>query len=161
MSPDSQTASFGSLSGGQQQRVRIAQALASNPDVILLDEPVTGLDIPSQECILDVLDDYSEQGTTVIVTTHHLDEAWRCQKVVLMENKILASGPPRGGNPPDRMRNPPGQRLLGTRSRHQHHHQYLKPGRQSHTHSYSGHALPHHWFGSKGRLTRQSPVRCR
>ena len=58
--------SFGSLSGGQQQRVRIAQALASDPDVILLDEPVTGLDIPSQECILDVLDGLLRAG-------HHCD----------------------------------------------------------------------------------------
>ena len=86
--------SFGSLSGGQQQRVRIAQALASDPDVILLDEPVTGLDIPSRECILGVLGDYSDQGTTVIVTTHHFDEAWRCQTVMLMENRLVASGTP-------------------------------------------------------------------
>ena len=86
--------SFDSLSGGQQQRVRIAQALTSDPDVILLDEPITGLDIQSQDCISEVLDDYSRQGTTVIITTHHLDEAWRCQTVVLMDNRLVASGTP-------------------------------------------------------------------
>ena len=86
--------SFGSLSGGQQQRVRIAQSLAGDPDLILLDEPVSGLDIPSQERILNVIDDRSNQGTTVIITTHHLDEAWHCQTVMLMANRLVASGTP-------------------------------------------------------------------
>ena len=60
---------FGSLSGGQQQRVRIAQVLAGEPEVIMLDEPVTGLDIPSQERILDVVEQCTARGAIVI--TYH------------------------------------------------------------------------------------------
>lgn len=85
---------FGSLSGGQQQRVRIAQVLASDPELVLLDEPVTGLDIPSQKRILQVVEEWSHSGTTVILTTHHQNEAMHCQTVVVMANRIVACGSP-------------------------------------------------------------------
>ncbi|MDE0267698.1 MAG: metal ABC transporter ATP-binding protein [Acidimicrobiaceae bacterium] len=85
---------FGSLSGGQQQRVRIAQVLASDPELVLLDEPVTGLDIPSQKRILQVIEEWSHSGTTVILTTHHQNEAMHCQTVVVMANRLVAYGSP-------------------------------------------------------------------
>lgn len=85
---------FGSLSGGQQQRVRIAQVLASDPELVLLDEPVTGLDIPSQKRILQVIEEWSHSGTTVILATHHQNEAMHCQTVVVMANRIVARGSP-------------------------------------------------------------------
>ena len=85
---------FGRLSGGQQQRVRIAQVLASEPDLVLLDEPVTGLDIPSQKRILQVIEEWSDSGTTVILTTHHQNEAMHCQTVVVMANRLVACGSP-------------------------------------------------------------------
>ena len=81
--PASPSGASATSAAGQQQRVRIAQVLAGEPDVIMLDEPVTGLDIPSQERILDVIEDYSSRGAVVIITTHHLDEARHCDSVVL------------------------------------------------------------------------------
>ena len=86
--------SFGDLSGGQQQRVRIAQAMSAEPEVLMLDEPVTGLDIPSQERILHMIEEYSSRGAVVIITTHHMEEAWHCDTVMLMANRLVASGPP-------------------------------------------------------------------
>ncbi len=74
---------FSELSGGQRQRVRIAQVLAGEPDVLLLDEPITGLDLPSQKVILDVISDLTAAGVTIVVTTHHLDAARHCDAVLL------------------------------------------------------------------------------
>jgi len=86
--------SFGELSGGQQQRVLVAQALAADPDLLLLDEPITGLDLPSQLRILDVIDECVDDGRTVIFSTHHLAEARRAERVMLMAACVLADGPP-------------------------------------------------------------------
>jgi ABC-type Mn2+/Zn2+ transport system ATPase subunit len=85
---------FGELSGGQQQRVLVAQALAAEPDVLLLDEPVTGLDLPSQLRILEVIAGHAEQGGCVVFSTHHLAEARRADRVLLMAGCVLADGPP-------------------------------------------------------------------
>lgn len=85
---------FGELSGGQQQRVLVAQALAAQPDVLLLDEPVTGLDLPSQLRILEVIDHHAEQGGCVVFSTHHLAEARRVDRVLLMAGCVLADGAP-------------------------------------------------------------------
>ena len=112
--------SFGDLSGGQQQRVRIAQVLAGEPDVIMLDEPVTGLDIPSQERILDVIEEYSSRGAIVIITTHHLDEARHCDSVMLMANRLVASGSPDEMLTEERLREAFGSRVLGDHSDHDH-----------------------------------------
>ncbi|MCY4175705.1 MAG: metal ABC transporter ATP-binding protein [Acidimicrobiaceae bacterium] len=103
--------SFGELSGGQQQRVRIAQALAAEPDVIMLDEPITGLDIPSQERILTMVGDCAAEGAVVIITTHHLDEARSCDSVMLLANRLVAAGTPEEVLTPSRLRDAFGQRL--------------------------------------------------
>jgi ABC-type Mn2+/Zn2+ transport system ATPase subunit len=86
--------SFGELSGGQQQRVLVAQALAADPDLLLLDEPITGLDLPSQLRILDVIDECVDEGRTVVFSTHHLAEARRAQRVMLLAACVLADGAP-------------------------------------------------------------------
>ena len=85
---------FGDLSGGQRQRVLVAQALASEPDLLLLDEPITGLDLPSQQRILDLIDEVTAAGAAVVLSTHHLGEARRTDVVVLLAGCLLAAGPP-------------------------------------------------------------------
>ncbi len=85
---------FGELSGGQQQRVLVAQALAAVPDVLLLDEPVTGLDLPSQLRILDVIGRHRAGGGIAVYSTHHLAEARRADRVLLLAGCVLADGPP-------------------------------------------------------------------
>jgi ABC-type Mn2+/Zn2+ transport system ATPase subunit len=84
--------SFGDLSGGQQQRVLVARAVASNPDLLLLDEPITGLDLPSQLRILHVVEQHSAEGGIVVFSTHHLAEARRADRVMLMAGCVLADG---------------------------------------------------------------------
>jgi ABC-type Mn2+/Zn2+ transport system ATPase subunit len=82
------------LSGGQRQRVLVAQGLAQDSTVLLLDEPITGLDLTSQTIILDVIDEQVEAGRVVVVTTHALDDARRCDQVLLLDTKAIAVGPP-------------------------------------------------------------------
>lgn len=83
---------FSDLSGGQRQRVLLAQALVQEPDVLLLDEPITGLDLASQTRILDVVDEETAAGRTVVLSTHHMEEAKRCAVVVLLANRLVAVG---------------------------------------------------------------------
>lgn len=85
---------FHELSGGQRQRALVAQGLAQESDVLLLDEPVTGLDITSREIILDLIDDEVADGRTVLVTTHSLEEARRCSYVLLLDTDAIAFGTP-------------------------------------------------------------------
>jgi len=86
--------SFGALSGGQRQRVLVAKAVATQSDVLLLDEPITGLDLPSQQIILDVIDDHAARGGAAVFTTHHLGEARRADRVLLLAGCVLADGSP-------------------------------------------------------------------
>ncbi|MFQ5557699.1 MAG: metal ABC transporter ATP-binding protein, partial [Acidimicrobiales bacterium] len=81
---------FGELSGGQRQRVIVARAFAAEPEILLLDEPITGLDIPSQQLILAAIARAAAHGTTVITSTHHLDEARHCDEVVLLAGRGVA-----------------------------------------------------------------------
>ena len=85
---------FGELSGGQRQRVLVAQALVAAPDLLLLDEPITGLDLASQERILEIIATETEAGTAVVMSTHHLGEARRTDRVLLLAGCVLAAGPP-------------------------------------------------------------------
>lgn len=86
--------SFSDLSGGQRQRVLVAGALVNDADVLLLDEPITGLDLPSQRRILDVIDQERKSGRLVVLSTHHLDEAQACDRVILLNGQVLADGSP-------------------------------------------------------------------
>ena len=86
--------SFGQLSGGQRQRVLIASALASQSDCLLLDEPITGLDIPSQDIVLEVVDAERMRNKLVVLSTHHLSEARLCERIVLLKGAVLADGTP-------------------------------------------------------------------
>ena len=85
---------FHELSGGQRQRALVAQGLAQESATLLLDEPVTGLDITSREIILDLIDDEVANGRTVVVTTHSLEEAQRCTYVLLLDTEVIAFGTP-------------------------------------------------------------------
>lgn len=85
---------FTELSGGQRQRVLVATALVADAPVLLLDEPITGLDLPSQHRILEVVAGEAARGRLVVISTHHLEEARRCDRVVLLRNEIVADGTP-------------------------------------------------------------------
>lgn len=86
--------SFGELSGGQCQRVRVAAALAADAPCLLLDEPITGLDLASQFRILNVIDDERQAGRLVVLNTHHLEEAEQCDRVIMLAGRVVADGPP-------------------------------------------------------------------
>lgn len=82
------------LSGGQRQRVFVAQGLAQGADLLLLDEPVTGLDIGSRDLIIAAIDAEREAGRTIVFTTHDLADAGRADHVLLMASKVYAEGSP-------------------------------------------------------------------
>ncbi|MBI2169955.1 MAG: metal ABC transporter ATP-binding protein [Actinobacteria bacterium] len=82
------------LSTGQRQRALVAQGLAQQADVLLLDEPVTALDIPSHEAIDVVIEEEVASGRTVVITTHDLDEARRADHVLLLGGRVVAEGSP-------------------------------------------------------------------
>lgn len=114
---------YGELSSGQRRRVMIAQALATDPELLLLDEPISGLDIPSQERILAVLAASTARGMTVVITTHHLDEARHCDVVLLLSNRLVAAGCPETVLTPERLRVAFGARVLGDHADHDHDHE--------------------------------------
>jgi len=83
------------LSGGQQQRMFIARAIAQEAELMLMDEPLTGLDTPSQESLLDLLDTLREQHVTVMVATHDLEQAARhFDRIMLLNHRLIAFGEP-------------------------------------------------------------------
>lgn len=83
---------FKALSGGQKQRFSIATTLINKPSIIFLDEPTTGLDPQARRNLWDLVKDIRAQGTTVILTTHYMDEAeMLCDRVAIIdEGKIIA-----------------------------------------------------------------------
>lgn len=83
------------LSGGQQQRMFIARALAQEAELMLMDEPLNGLDTPSQEGILALLDRLKKENVTVMVATHDLDQAANhFDRIMLINRRIIAFGSP-------------------------------------------------------------------
>lgn len=85
---------FGSLSGGQQQRGFLARALASEPGLLLLDEPFNGLDQPNRDALMQTLRQLKAAGVAIIVTTHDLDLAREvCDTVLFVNGRQVAFGP--------------------------------------------------------------------
>jgi ABC-type Mn2+/Zn2+ transport system ATPase subunit len=82
------------LSGGQRQRVLVAQGLAQAADVLLLDEPVTGLDLVSRHRILDAVQQERAAGRTVVLSTHDLEDAELADHVLLLAGRLVAQGSP-------------------------------------------------------------------
>ncbi len=82
------------LSGGQRQRVFVAQGIAQDHDMLLLDEPLTGLDMTSAQAIDHVIHDEQAHGYTIVLTTHDLTSAQVADWVILMSGRVVASGPP-------------------------------------------------------------------
>ncbi|MBU6307315.1 MAG: ABC transporter ATP-binding protein [Bacteroidetes bacterium] len=84
------------LSGGQRQRFSVATTLINRPAVIFLDEPTTGLDPQARRSLWEMIRKINEQGTTVVITTHYMDEAeYLCDRVAIMDTgKIIALDAP-------------------------------------------------------------------
>ena len=91
---DFQKQLYGTLSGGQKRRVDIARALLSNPDILFLDEPTTGLDIQTRKSIWDLLYRLQrDEGMTIILTTHYLDEADEADQLYIIDHgEVIAQG---------------------------------------------------------------------
>ncbi|PRY02509.1 zinc ABC transporter ATP-binding protein AztA [Allonocardiopsis opalescens] len=86
---------LGDLSGGQRQRALVAQGLAQESDLLLLDEPTAGLDLDAQDRISTTLAEACERGTTVVHATHDLADAARADHcLILKDGRVLAQGPP-------------------------------------------------------------------
>ncbi|GAA0621849.1 anchored repeat-type ABC transporter ATP-binding subunit [Kribbella sandramycini] len=86
---------IGELSGGQRQRVLVARALALRPQLLLLDEPFTGLDVPTQEILTRLFKDLTAEGTAILMTTHDLPAAAdTCHRLCLLNGTVVADGPP-------------------------------------------------------------------
>lgn len=87
--------SVGELSGGQRQRVLVARALALQPALMLLDEPFTGLDQPTQTLLADLMRRLADDGTAILVTTHDHAVARRlCDRICLLNRTVVADAPP-------------------------------------------------------------------
>lgn len=82
------------LSGGQQQRTHLAQVLAREAEVLLLDEPTAGLDMAGRAAVAAIISEERAKGTTVVVATHDLHEAETANSVMLLAQRVVAYGPP-------------------------------------------------------------------
>ncbi len=93
---DKARSKFTQLSGGQKQRFSVATTLINNPRIIFLDEPTTGLDPQARRSLWDLIKNIREQGTTVIITTHYMDEAeYLCDRIAIIDSgKIVALDTP-------------------------------------------------------------------
>jgi ABC-2 type transport system ATP-binding protein len=87
---------YGKLSGGQKQRVHLALAICGNPDLLFLDEPTTGLDVVSRRGVWEQIRNFTQQGRTIVLTTHYLEEADALANrvVVIHHGNIIADGTP-------------------------------------------------------------------
>ena len=91
---DLEKTQFHELSGGQRQRVLLAQGLAQDSNVMLLDEPITGLDVVSRNTILEMIYEEVKNGRTVIFSSHNLHDASRSDQVLLLKTIPICYGPP-------------------------------------------------------------------
>jgi len=82
------------LSGGQQQRAHLAQVLARDADLLLLDEPTAGLDAGGRAAVADVVAEERARGAAVVLATHDLDDAVHADEVLLVARRVVALGPP-------------------------------------------------------------------
>ena len=91
---DFRTRQIGELSGGQRKRVFLARSLAQDGQVILLDEPFTGVDVKTEEQIIDLLRELRDEGRVMLVSTHNLGSVPEfCDRTVLIKGTVLAHGP--------------------------------------------------------------------
>jgi ABC-2 type transport system ATP-binding protein len=82
----------GGFSGGMQRRVNLACGVMHSPQILLLDEPTVGVDPQSRQRIFEMLDQLSDTGTSIVLTTHHLDEAQqRCDRIVIIDHGIVVA----------------------------------------------------------------------
>jgi manganese/zinc/iron transport system ATP- binding protein len=104
---------FAELSGGQRQRVLVARALAQEGDVLLLDEPFTGVDAVSHETLLAVLRELAADGRTVVMTTHDVGEAARvCDRLLILDRELVAEGATADVFTPETLRRAYGAQVL-------------------------------------------------
>jgi len=100
------------LSGGQQQRVFIARALLGEPDLVLMDEPTSGVDVATRHELLHLLDDLHEAGTTIVLTTHDLNGiASHLPHLVCVNTRVIGQGAPRDVLTPDVLEQTYGARM--------------------------------------------------
>ncbi|MDP9368460.1 MAG: metal ABC transporter ATP-binding protein [Chloroflexota bacterium] len=86
---------IGQLSGGQQQRVFLARALLQSGKVYLLDEPFAGVDVPTQDLLIDLFSGLRREGRTIIYATHDLAQAAKCSdRILLINRRVMAEGHP-------------------------------------------------------------------
>ncbi len=111
-----QSGALGRLSGGQQQRVFIARALAQQPQVLLLDEPTTGLDITTQHNVVELVEHlHRELRLTVLLITHDINMIRsRVDRLVLLKTRLYAAGPPAEVLKPEILRQVYGKDLVIT-----------------------------------------------
>ena len=93
---EKRSARVGKLSGGQKQRLAVACALVSDPEILFLDEPTTGLDPQARLRLWEIVEQYRAGGGTIILTTHYMEEAARlCDRVAIMDHgRVIALGTP-------------------------------------------------------------------
>lgn len=93
---EKRNARVGKLSGGQKQRLAVACALVSDPELLFLDEPTTGLDPQARLSLWDIVEKFRARGGTIILTTHYMEEATRlCDRIAIMDHgKVIALGTP-------------------------------------------------------------------
>ena len=162
--------SFGELSGGQRQRVLLARALVQQGSVLLLDEPLSGVDAVSEEAIFTALAAERAEGRSALIATHDLAFAReRCTQALLLNRRVHAYGPPRESLTAATLRAAYGERLvvledLGLIDEGSHHHEgehghehAHEHGRDDHDHGDHGHhhghqhGHGHHGHGHHGR----------